>query len=103
MQDLPRRSVNRPALDPTRGVYGIADHSARPGTGLADVQTLHRIDERTVREEVEKAGFRLAAEGDFLRNPADARDWNASPNAAEKAGKRGTSDRFALRFVKPGA
>jgi len=30
-----------------------------------------------VREEVRKAGFKLVAEADFLRNPADARDWNA--------------------------
>src|SRR5439155_24279822 len=31
----------------------------------------------------------------------DTRDWNSSPGAAEKAGKRGTSDRFALKFVRP--
>ena len=44
------------------------------------------------------AGFVLAAEGDFLRNPADTRDWNASPGAAGE--KRGTGDRFVLKFVK---
>jgi len=48
---------------------------------------------------VEKAGFRLAAEADFLRNPADMRDWNDSPRAA--AERRGTSDRFVLKYVKP--
>jgi Ser/Thr protein kinase RdoA (MazF antagonist) len=31
--------------------------------------------------------------------PPDARDWDASPMAA--AERRGTSDRFVLRFVKP--
>jgi len=81
------------------GVYVIVDHSARAGTGTADVQTLHRIDEEVVKTEVPQAGFKLAAEGDFLRNPSDPRDWNASPRAA--AEKRGTSDRFALKFVKP--
>lgn len=34
-----------------------------------------------------------------MRNPDDARDWNDAPTAA--ADRRGTSDRFALRFVKP--
>ncbi len=81
------------------GVYGIVDHSARAGTGTADVQTLHRIDEAVVRNEIQRAGFRLAAEASFLRNPADPRDWNDSPRAA--AERRGTSDRFVLRFVKP--
>ncbi|HXK24421.1 MAG TPA: SAM-dependent methyltransferase [Myxococcota bacterium] len=83
------------------GVYGIVDHSAAPGHGVADVETLHRIEEQTVRDEVEAAGFALAAEGDFLRNPEDPRDWNASPRVA--AERRGTSDRFVLKYVKPAA
>jgi predicted methyltransferase len=81
------------------GLYVVIDHAARPGAGLADVRTLHRIDERVVRAEIEDAGFRLARESDFLRNAADARDWNDSPSAA--GDRRGTSDRFALAFVKP--
>jgi predicted methyltransferase len=81
------------------GVYGIVDHSARPGVGANDVQTLHRIEEKVVREEVEKAGFKLAAEGDFLRNASDTRDWNDSASGA--GARRGTSDRFVLKFVKP--
>jgi predicted methyltransferase len=52
-----------------------------------------------VRAEIEKAGFRLRAESSFLRNPGDARDWNASPKVAGE--KRGTSDRFVLAFEKP--
>jgi predicted methyltransferase len=81
------------------GVYGIIDHSGREGTGVTEVQTLHRIEEKVVREEVEKAGFKLAASADFMKNAGDTRDWNASPRAA--AEKRGTSDRFVLKFVKP--
>ncbi len=81
------------------GSYVIIDHSARPGSGTADAQTLHRIDEAFVIAEVERAGFKLHAIGDFLRNPADKRDWNASPRTAGE--RRGTSDRFALQFVKP--
>lgn len=82
------------------GAYVVCDSSAKAGSGLADVQTLHRIDEQVVRDEVAKAGFTLAAEGQFLRNPEDTRDWNSSPSKA--GGRRGTSDRFCLRFVKPG-
>jgi len=71
----------------------------KPGSGAGDAKTLHRIDEQFVKDEVQKAGFKLQSEGDFLRNPQDARDWNSSPPAAGE--RRGTSDRFALRFVKP--
>jgi predicted methyltransferase len=81
------------------GVYVIVDHSARAGDGLADVQTLHRIEEKVLRQEVEAAGFKLVATADFLRNPADARDWSASPRTAGE--RRGTSDRFVLKFAKP--
>jgi len=81
------------------GIYAVVDHSARPGTGLGDVQTLHRIDEATLRKEIEAAGFQLAKDADFLRNPEDTRDWNDSPKTAGE--RRGTSDRFVLEFVKP--
>lgn len=81
------------------GIYAVVDHSAREGDGLKEVKTLHRIEESVLRDEIEAAGFVLDAEADFLRNPDDARDWNASPSAAGE--QRGTSDRFVLRFVKP--
>jgi predicted methyltransferase len=64
------------------------------------VQTLHRIEEKVVKDEIQAAGFRLEAEGEFLRNPKDTRDWSASPSSAGE--QRGTSDRFVLKFVKPG-
>lgn len=81
------------------GVYAVIDHSGRPGTGATEVRTLHRIEESVVVGEIERAGFRFAADADFLRNPTDSRDWNDAPTAA--ADKRGTSDRFVLKFVKP--
>ena len=81
------------------GVYIVVDHSARPGDGVNDVKTTHRIEQSVVEAEVEKAGFKLGAKGDFLKNPADTRDWNDSPNAA--GDRRGSSDRFVLKFVKP--
>ena len=96
-----REKMNRAvwhALKPG-GAYAVVDHSARKGGGLDDVQTLHRIEQSAVEKEIEAAGFALAAQADFLRNPEDARDWNDSPSAAKE--RRGTSDRFVLKFVKP--
>jgi predicted methyltransferase len=96
-----RAAMNRAVFAALRsgGSYVVIDSSARPGSGTADAEKLHRIDEQLVKDEVAAAGFRLAGSSDFLRNPADPRDWNSSPMAPP--GKRGTSDRFALRFVRP--
>ncbi|MES2956987.1 MAG: hypothetical protein V4792_02310 [Pseudomonadota bacterium] len=74
--------------------YVIADHSGRPGTGISESGTLHRIEEAFLRREVEAAGFRLAGEGQFLRNPNDPRDQNTPDPAQPK-------DEFVLKFVKP--
>ena len=81
------------------GHYVVSDSSAKAGTRDADAERLHRIDEQLVRDEVLAAGFKLESESPLLRNPNDARDWNASPRAAGE--RRGTSDRFLLKFVKP--
>ncbi|HET9598986.1 MAG TPA: SAM-dependent methyltransferase, partial [Anaeromyxobacteraceae bacterium] len=81
------------------GALVVVDSSARAGSGTSDSYDLHRIDEAVVRQELQSAGFRLAATSDFLRNPSDTRDWSAAPLDAGE--RRGTSDRFALRFVKP--
>ncbi|HXC49454.1 MAG TPA: hypothetical protein VN634_01100 [Candidatus Limnocylindrales bacterium] len=100
-QNVDRDAMNRAIFNALKpgGQYVIVDHSGRPGTGTSETETLHRIEEKVVRDEVERAGFRLAAEADFLRNPNDTMDWNDSPTAAGK--RRGTSDRFVLRFVRP--
>ena len=81
------------------GVYVVIDNSAKDKTGCGDSPTFHRVDEQLVREEVTRAGFRLAGTGDFLRNPADTRDWNADPSAKDPRAR--TQDRFVLKFVKP--
>jgi len=96
-----RDKMNKAVFDALKkgGLYVIVDHSGRRGTGSTEVQTLHRIDEGVVRDEVQKAGFKLVGDAEFLRNPNDARDWNDSPRAS--GDKRGTSDRFVLKFQKP--
>lgn len=76
------------------GMYVIADHAGRPGTGISEAGTLHRIEEAFLQKEVEAAGFKLVAQGDFLRNPLDPRDKNTPEPAQPK-------DEFVLKFVKP--
>jgi predicted methyltransferase len=76
------------------GLFVIADHSGRPGTGISESGTLHRIEEAFLRREVEAAGFKLLAEADFLRNPNDPRDKNTPDPPQPK-------DEFVLKFVKP--
>jgi len=93
-----RAQMNRAlfaALKPG-GIYVIADHSGRPGTGISESTTLHRIEEAFLRSEVEAAGFKLLDSGSFLRNPADPRDKETPEPPMPK-------DEFVLKFVKPGA
>ena len=80
------------------GVYAIVDHSATDGSGVKDIE-LHRIDESFLINEVQKAGFTLAARSSVLRHPEDERTWVASPRVAGE--RRGTTDRFMLTFRKP--
>jgi len=75
-QKVDREKMNRAVLAALKpgGAYVIVDRSGRPGTGTTETETLHRIEETALRGEVERAGFRLGAEGSFLRSPADTRD-----------------------------
>src|SRR4051795_11782715 len=76
------------------GFLVIADHSAKPGAGTSVGKTLHRIEESTLRSEVEAAGFKLVASGDWLRHPEDTRE--------EKIfGSKIPIDEFVLKFQKP--
>ena len=76
------------------GFLVIADHSARPGDGVAVAKTLHRIEESVLRKEVEAAGFKLAGEADFLRNPQDPRDAPVFRAPIP-------TDEFVLKYQKP--
>src|SRR6201987_2160637 len=57
------------------GTLVIADHAALSGQGITVGKTLHRIEESALRQEVEAAGFKLIATGDFWRNAADTHDF----------------------------
>jgi predicted methyltransferase len=91
-------AVNKAIYDSLKpgGVYVVLDHVAEPGSGLRDTDTLHRIDEAAVKKEVEAAGFKLVAESNVLRNPADPHTANVF-----KPEIRGKTDQFILKFRKP--
>jgi len=76
------------------GLLVIADHSAQEGSDPSVGKTLHRIDEGTLRREVEAAGFKLVAEGNFWRNLSDPRDFSTQRPT-------GPVDNFVLKFQKP--
>jgi len=91
-----RAAMNRKmfaALKPG-GFLIIADHSAKPGEGTSVAKTLHRIEESTLRQEIEAAGFKLVGEGNFWRNAADTHDF-----PSYKADM--PIDNFVLKFQKP--
>lgn len=76
------------------GFLIIADHSAKAGDGISVAKTLHRIEESTLRQEIEAAGFKLVAEADFLRHPEDPRDQKVFQPTVP-------NDEFVLKYQKP--
>ena len=91
-----RAQMNRKlfaALKPG-GILVIADHAALPGQGVSVVKTLHRIEESTLRQEIEAAGFKLVGTGDFWRNAADTHDYPSFTRDKP-------IDNFVLKFQKP--
>jgi len=99
--DTAYMTVDRAAMD--RKLYAalkpggflvIADHAALPGQGISVVKTLHRIEEATLRQEVEAAGFRVVAEGDFWRSSQDTHEFPSYKADVPL-------DDFVLKFQKP--
>ena len=76
------------------GYLVIADHSALPGQGTSVGKTLHRIEESTLRQEVEAVGFRFVAEGNFWRSASDTHDFPSYRPTVPV-------DNFVLKFQKP--
>jgi len=92
--NVDRAAMNRAIFNALKpgGIYVIADHSGRPGTGMSEYNTLHRIEESFLRKEVEAAGFQFAGEAPFLRHPNDPRDQENPPFP---------KDEFVLKYRKP--
>jgi len=91
-------TLNKAIFDALRpgGVYFVLDHAAQAGSGTRDTNTLHRIDEETVKQELKAAGFELVGESNILRNKADPRTAKVFEGAI-----RGHTDQFLLKFRKP--
>jgi len=97
--DTTYMTVDRAAMDAKLfaalkpgGYLIVADHSALPGQGISVAHTLHRIEQSTLRQEIEAAGFKTVAEGDFWRNAADTHDFPSY--------KPMPVDNFVLKFQK---
>ena len=73
----------------------IVDHAAVDGSGKSAAQTIHRIDEAFVKQEIENNGFRLVTSSDALRNPQDDRSKMVFDPSI-----RGKTDRFILLFER---
>jgi predicted methyltransferase len=95
--DVP--AINRMLFERLRpgGELVIIDHAAVDGSDLSVTDSLHRIDQATLRREVEAAGFVFEAESQVLRNPADPRTERVFDTDI-----RGHTDQFVMRFRKPG-
>ena len=78
------------------GTYMIVDHQGAAGLTDGQIEKLHRINRDQVVKEVTAAGFKLVAEGKFLRN---ATDDHTKPIFDKSV--QGHTDQYALKFVKP--
>jgi predicted methyltransferase len=67
----------------------IVDHQARPGSGKADTQALHRIEDAFAIADFRSHCFELLLSTDLLRNPADDHSKNVFDPAI-----RGKTDRW---------
>jgi predicted methyltransferase len=78
------------------GIYIVIDHVAPAGSGLADTNTLHRIDPAIVKKQVLAAGFQWVGESAVLANPKDDHTLKVFDPAI-----RGVTDQFVYKFRKP--
>jgi predicted methyltransferase len=98
-----RAAMNRAvfrALKPG-GLYVIADHAGRPGTGISESVPCIGSQKPFFARKSKRQGFRLGEKGKFLRNPNDPRNKNTpsavlSPSLSSRQRKAGASDNRQL-------
>jgi predicted methyltransferase len=73
------------------GVFGVIDHVGIAGQNNAQ---FHRIEIAQARDVLTKAGFRIEAESDILRNPGD-------DHTKPVRDMGGRTDQFLIRARKP--
>ena len=96
-QGVNREMMNRRIFNALKpgGVYMIIDHSAKPGTGLKHVESLHRIDKQSVIDEITSVGFKLNVDSNLLSHPEDTRDYIFTRDSQTK---RDRTDRMVLKL-----
>jgi len=95
------------------GVLGVVDHRAASAAPVDRTAKNGYVNEDYAISLIESAGFRLVAKSEINSNPNDTKDyeqgvWTLPP--AYRLGNKdrakyqaiGESDRFTLKFVKPG-
>jgi len=98
------------ALKPN-GILGIEQHRGKPDSDPAEATKTGYLPEAWVIQQVEAAGFKLAAKSEINANPKDTKDhpegvWALPPTLRLKDQDRqkymaiGESDRMTLKFVK---
>ena len=78
------------------GIFFILDHQGPAGMTEEQIAKMHRINRDLVVKEVTSVGFKLAAEGTFLRRPGDDHTLSIFDKKIQ-----GHTDQYALKFVKP--
>ena len=78
------------------GIYLVIDHVAETGSGLRDTESLHRIDPKRMRQEIEAAGFVFDAESNVLRSALDDHKSSVFDRSV-----RGRTDQVVYKFRKP--
>jgi predicted methyltransferase len=78
------------------GIYLVIDHAAEAGSGMRDIDKLHRIDGAAVKAQVEAAGFKYVGESKLLVSAVDDKTKNVFAKEV-----RGKTDQFIYKFRKP--
>lgn len=78
------------------GTFFVLDHEGPANMTEEQIAKMHRISRDVVVKEVTSVGFKLVAEGKFLRRPADDHTKSIFDKAIQ-----GHTDQYALKFVKP--
>jgi predicted methyltransferase len=95
-----------------RGILGVVDHRAKPGTAFKRQIDSGYLTEEYVIGMAEQVGFKLVEKSEINANPRDNTDhprgvWTLPPTLALGDTDRakylaiGESDRMTLKFVKP--
>jgi predicted methyltransferase len=101
-RDWPKIDVDKLLAELSKGLKSggllcVIDHYAEVGAPRETGDTLHRIDRSILIAELEAAGFEPDGKSDLLRNMDDDHSKIVfDPDIL------GTTDRFILRFKKPG-